>query len=253
MRNAKKLSLTLPSAHSNRSSNSLTLFSDGESSHTTDGAAEFAGIANQPKRQASLSSMTNTSLASRMHRKDEEDGATSPYADGPVEILPGIWLGNEDNALDWRGLNKRGIRAILNVAREVTSPFDNAKPDQRSVSEDKTAGTFYPAQGSRPSMHYLKLPWSHGQPELVKDGFVTAMAFVDSARQRGDGVLVQYVYLSLVSSSPNGLRSLLVVNVVFHVLQLSSLRLSCVQRHHPHHLLSWKVSVRRASLVLMIS
>ena len=42
-------------------------------------------------------------------------------------------------------------------------------------------------------MHYLKLPWSHGQPELVKDGFVTAMAFVDAAQGRGDGVLVQYV------------------------------------------------------------
>ena len=42
-------------------------------------------------------------------------------------------------------------------------------------------------------MHYLKLPWSHGQPDLVKDGFATAMTFIDAALQRGDGVLVQYV------------------------------------------------------------
>lgn len=42
-------------------------------------------------------------------------------------------------------------------------------------------------------MHYLKLSWSHGQPELVKDGFITAMGFIDAALERGDGVLVQYV------------------------------------------------------------
>lgn len=204
MRNTKKLSLTLPSAHSNRSSNSLTLFSDGESSHTTDGAAEFTGFTTQPKRQTSLSSMGNNSLASRLHRKDEEDAATSPYADGPIEILPGIWLGNEDNALDWKGLQKRGIRAILNVAREVISPFDTDE-----AAANVREGTLYPAQGSRPAMHYLKLPWSHGQPELVKDGFVTAMTFVDAARQRGDGVLVQYVYfcISFVTTPNNLLTS----------------------------------------------
>lgn len=120
-----------------------------------------------------------------MHRKDEDEVTLSPYADGPVQILPGVWLGNEDNATNWRCLADRGIRAILNVAREVISPFDSAG--------NEASDTFYPIHGSRPAMHYLKLSWSHGQPDLVRDGFPKAMAFIDSALERGDGVLVQYV------------------------------------------------------------
>jgi tyrosine-protein phosphatase MSG5 len=193
MRNAKKLTLSLPSANSNQSSNSLPVASDGESNHNPDARSDPAPSPPQPKRQTSNASMTN-SLASRMHRKDENDSSTSPYADGPVEILPGIWLGNEDNAVDWKALSSRGIRSILNVAREVISPFDSDAAERTThlVSDDeKSTGTYYPPRGPRPAMNYLKLPWSHGQPELVKDGFVSAMAFVDSARQRGEGVLIQ--------------------------------------------------------------
>ncbi|KAF8559257.1 hypothetical protein OG21DRAFT_1503162 [Imleria badia] len=39
-------------------------------------------------------------------------------------------------------------------------------------------------------MHYLKLSWSHGQRDLVTHGFPTAMAFVDAALQRNQGVLI---------------------------------------------------------------
>lgn len=192
MRNTKKLSLQLPSAHSNRSVNSLSIFSDGESSQATDDSNQPIS-AIEPKRRASLASIPNVSLASRIHRRDEEEVSMSPYADGPVQILPGVWLGNEDNASNWKCLSDRGIRAVLNVAREVISPFDSAALCRSVSAEDERGNTFYPAQGSRPAMHYLKLSWSHGQPDLVKDGFPKAMAFVDSALERGDGVLVQYV------------------------------------------------------------
>lgn len=190
MRNTKKLSLTLPAVHSNRSSHSLSLFSDGEGGHTTDDSTR-ASSAIEPRRRGSLASIPNVSLSSRLHRKDEEESPLSPYAEGPVEILPGVWLGNEDNATDWKCLANRGIRSILNVAREVISPFDSAALSRKS---SETGETLYPAHGLRPAMHYMKLPWSHGQPDLVKDGFNTAMAFIDSALHRGDGVLVQYVY-----------------------------------------------------------
>ncbi|OBZ79131.1 Tyrosine-protein phosphatase pmp1 [Grifola frondosa] len=39
-------------------------------------------------------------------------------------------------------------------------------------------------------MHYLKLHWSHGQSDLVHEGFPAAFAFVDKALERGDGVLI---------------------------------------------------------------
>ncbi|KAL5495354.1 hypothetical protein ACEPAI_817 [Sanghuangporus weigelae] len=189
MRNTKKLSLTLPAVHPNRSAHSLSLFSDAEGGHTTDDSTRAAS-AIEPRRRASVASIPNVSLSSRLHRKDEDEIPLSPYADGPVEILPGVWLGNEDNATDWNGLAYRGIRAILNVAKEVISLFDSAALS-RSVSASRDAGeTFYPAHGTRPAMHYMKLSWSHGQPDLVKDGFITAMAFIDSALHRGDGVLV---------------------------------------------------------------
>ncbi|KAJ3545071.1 hypothetical protein NMY22_g2579 [Coprinellus aureogranulatus] len=116
-----------------------------------------------------------------------------------VSVIPGIWIGSEDNARDWKGLLECGIRAILNVAKEVSSPFDSAPRALRSVSSTpnfrklpQTDSTYYPPHlpSGRPGMHYLKLQWSHGQQDLVNNGFQAAMSFVDDALARGDGVLV---------------------------------------------------------------
>lgn len=136
------------------------------------------------------------------HRKDE-DGSPTPYADGPVEILPRIWLGAENNARDWRGLATRKIGSILNVAKEVSPPFDS--PTSAEVSQipsteispsntPHSQGAYYPADGNgRPALHYLRLEWSHAQSDLVQRGFPEAMAFVDQSLARGEGVLIQYV------------------------------------------------------------
>lgn len=204
MRNTKRLSLTLPASSTNVSTNSLTLPSDCESQgHTSDNTepSSFVGA----RRRSSIVSLPNPPVASRLLRKDEDGSPSAPYIDGPVQVLPGVWLGSEDNARDWSGLVERGIRSILNVAREVSSPFDTAASSQplRSFASTpdlkekfkETEGAFYPAHGptGRPSMHYLKLPWSHGQSDLVQEGFKSAMAFIDDALERGDGVLIQYV------------------------------------------------------------
>ena len=106
------------------------------------------------------------SLSIHVPARQDEDTPALPYAAGPVQILPHIWLGSEDNARDWPALRDRGIAAVLNVAKEVSYP---------------------------PPPHYLKLNWSHGQRDLVSDGFPTAMAFVDAALQRSHGVLIQCV------------------------------------------------------------
>ena len=139
-----------------------------------------------------------------LHRKDEDGSSTAPYSDGPIEILPKIWLGAEDNARDWRGLATRKIGSILNVAKEVSSPFEltSAEVSQILFTEDspsdtpRSQGTYYPADGTgRPALHYLKLEWSHAQSDLVQRGFPEAMAFVDQSLARGEGVLIQYVLL----------------------------------------------------------
>ena len=103
---------------------------------------------------------------------------------------------------------ERGIKSILNVAKEVQTDFDQtasqplrpfmSTPDLNApigAPSDKDT-TYRPAHlpSGRPAMHYLKLPWSHGQSDLVTQGFPAAFAYVDQALERGDGVLIQCVH-----------------------------------------------------------
>jgi tyrosine-protein phosphatase len=180
-RNMKKLSITLPLVNSNQ---------PPQDPQTP-----------TRHRRPSVASLPTTSI-SLHHRREEEGSPTVPYLGGPIEIMPGIWLGSEDNARDWKGLVERRIRSILNVAKEVVSPFDSAQPFRPFASTPNlktparpSDSTYYPAHlpSGRPSMHYLKLQWSHGQQDLVKDGFPAAMAFIDAALTRGEGVLIQYL------------------------------------------------------------
>lgn len=154
-------------------------------------------------RRPSVMSLPSTSerptAISALHRKDEDPDAGNavPYADGPIQIIPGIWLGSEDNARDWKRLIKCGIKSILNVAKEVAHPLDPPLRAVASTPDFKSARTTHPPNlaTGRPALNYLKLQWSHGQQDLVDVGFQTAMAFTDAALLRGEGVLVQYVLL----------------------------------------------------------
>jgi hypothetical protein len=143
--------------------------------------------------------------ATTLLRQREDDSPSIPYVDGPIEILPGIWLGSEESARDWRGLVKRGIKSILNVAKEVACPIDasTSKPLRSSVSTSDLSAEpqdskpiYFPAHAlsGRPGLHYLKLPWSHGQPDLVNVGLPAAFDFVDKSVARGDGILIQSVF-----------------------------------------------------------
>jgi len=185
-KNMKKLSLTLPSAHS--SVQSLYLPS-----------ADTAPTREKPRRPSIIS----LPAATLLHRRDEDLGSPVPYADGPVQVIPGIWIGSEDNARDWKCLMERGIRSILNVAKEVSSSFDSFSTSQALRSVTSTPNfrdradldpTYYPPHvpSGRPGMHCLKLDWSHGQQDLVNHGFRDGMAFVDAALDRGEGCLIQY-------------------------------------------------------------
>ena len=205
LRNMKKLSITLPSAQS--STTSL--------GHAPNEPREPPAIVPDPaalaKRRPSVISLPNTSTHLLRRKGEDGDGSpTVPYADGPIQILPGIWLGSEDNVRDWPGLRERGIRSILNVAKEVQTDFDlsaqqqqlsrpfMSTPDLNATTVPAPAGpdsTYRPAHlpSGSPAMHYLKLHWSHGQSDLVTKGFPAAFAYVDQATERGDGVLIQCV------------------------------------------------------------
>lgn len=160
-----------------------------------------------PRRRSSVMSLpppTTYTAAPRNkyttgHRVIEDEGDGDAYANGPVEILSGVWLGAEDNVNNWPILAERSIGAVLNVAKEVVLPFEE-EPNSPMVwqgdeGDDASRGRLYPAneQTSRPELVYLHLPWSHGQSDLVNAGFVQAMAFLDRCRTSKLGVLVQYV------------------------------------------------------------
>lgn len=192
VRNVKRLSLTL---QTNSSSNSLT-------AATQDQCPVPPSPAPEPRRRPSVVSLP---AAATHLRQREDDSPSAPYVDGPIEILPGIWLGSEDSARDWRGLVKRGIKSILNVAKEVACPIDapTSRPLRSSVSTSDLSvepqdskPIYFPAHIStgRPGLHYLKLPWSHGQPDLVTVGLPAAFEFVDKSVARGDGILIQSVF-----------------------------------------------------------
>ena len=137
--------------------------------------------------------VTSSSKAGR--RQIEDDAEGNPYENGPVEIIPGVWLGAEENAQDWANLTDNNIGAILNVAKEVSLPFDREAPQRISGGdgEPQTKHFVQDDATGRPALTYLHLPWSHGQSDLVKHGFVDGMAFIDKYLAQNIGVLIQYV------------------------------------------------------------
>ncbi|KAF8167923.1 hypothetical protein B0H34DRAFT_670236 [Crassisporium funariophilum] len=185
----KKLSLDLPSAHSSAAS-----------LHISPQPILSPVHPERPRRPSVISLPATNPTSSLLHRKDEDGGSPSvPYTDGPVQVIPGIWIGSEDNARDWKGLVERGIRSVLNVAKEVASPFDSTQALRPAMSTpnfrnrtNNSDPTFYPPHlpSGRPAMHYLKLQWSHGQQDLVDDGFKAGMVFADAAAKRGEGCLI---------------------------------------------------------------
>ncbi|KAF8233911.1 hypothetical protein L208DRAFT_1553426, partial [Tricholoma matsutake] len=152
-------------------------------------------------RPAVISLPAPPTTASLLYRREEEASPTIPYPDGPIQVIPGIWLGSEDNAHDWKSLVECGIRSILNIAEEVASPLDSAVVSQplpaitsapNFQKSHNSDSTYHPPNlaTSRLPMHYLKQQWSHGQQDLIDIGFHAAMAITDAALECGDGILI---------------------------------------------------------------
>ncbi|KAG7099400.1 hypothetical protein E1B28_001253 [Marasmius oreades] len=196
LRNMKNLSLNTLSARS--STLSLKIPPVPQSSGSS--PLPQQPVSQVRARRPSIVSLPPSTGTTRLFRKEEDSGSpTASYADGPVQILPGIWLGSEDNARNIPMLLEQGIKSILNVAKEVASPFEPPSQQLRSTVStpnlaraSKSESTYYPPHipSGRPGMHYLKLQWSHGQHDLVADGFPSAMEFTDAALKRGEGVLI---------------------------------------------------------------
>lgn len=206
-------SLDWPSRNRNDSTTSLNSLQQNRSRTSSSGA--------EPGKFTYL----NSAASSASHTALNSITVPEPYRHGPVQVLPGIWLGCEENAKDWESLKRCGIGSVLNVAKEIVDLYgsESAADEDQSVALAPPSrvrpsistpnlqlgklrtdirsrsfplgpeATLLPADTStgRPELHYLHLSWSHGQADLVENGFSQAMQFCDEAIKRGKGVLVQ--------------------------------------------------------------
>ncbi|ORY56183.1 hypothetical protein BCR35DRAFT_335489 [Leucosporidium creatinivorum] len=82
---------------------------------------------------------------------EEEVAEEFPYALGPREILPGIFLGSEQNARDPAVLKEWGIGYVLNVAKEVECPWVDEVIAEEDEQEEEEMATADPARSTQDS------------------------------------------------------------------------------------------------------
>lgn len=106
---------------------------------TRDKELDFSMSIGSPTMQTPHGVMRNT---------EGMDRAEVPYRDGPLFILPNLYLGNEKNAADRAVLQRFDIDHVVNVAKEVLNPY---KVDSNSDSDDEIVPFQVPSY-SRPAV-----------------------------------------------------------------------------------------------------
>ena len=141
-----------------------------------------------------------------------------PYANGPIELVPGVFLGAEDSVFHWKTYAGSSSRVrILNVAQEIDDPFTTVK----GKGKEKLDVVDYEAVPGRPIVEYAHLSWGHGEGGLAdlpegasleaiintrpplgreKWGFWDAIQWMEEARREGTPILIQYVFLLVFKS-----------------------------------------------------
>ncbi|WRT65175.1 uncharacterized protein IL334_002118 [Kwoniella shivajii] len=111
-----------------------------------------------------------------------------PYEDGPIEILPGIYLGTEDSVHHFDKYTSNTSTSatsskvrIINVAQEIDDPFDESSmaihgwsTSNKGKNKEKMKFKTYPKDpnydnydGGRPEIEYCHIRWSHGELGLA--------------------------------------------------------------------------------------
>jgi hypothetical protein len=130
--------------------------------------------------------------------------AAEPYEDGPIEIIPNVFLGAEDSARDLSWARRYRTLRIVNVAQEIDNPHGERSSEKKSLST-------YCANDL--TVEYCHLRWSHGESGLAAIpqgatldelldgstadvnasswGFWNAVKWLEEARFNGIPVLIQ--------------------------------------------------------------
>ncbi|KAL1923053.1 uncharacterized protein VTP21DRAFT_9429 [Calcarisporiella thermophila] len=237
-RNAKNLHLVVPAAASFLSTSApssplLSLASPGVSrrsstpgcryEETKEGALEAPETKISARDNNEFGPSATASLSMLLNNESNPTSDEAAYRQGPIEILPRLFLGNEHNAADEEMLRRLGIEYVMNVAKEVENPYEQYPQDSKGCSWSNSSNSTSPAMPFSPftatfksslslsptqethlhehslsSSHvslrfpvkYKKIAWTHNQQNLCAD-FPAAFAFVDEARKhRQCGILV---------------------------------------------------------------
>ncbi|KAG7566960.1 hypothetical protein FFLO_01339 [Filobasidium floriforme] len=137
----------------------------------------------------------------RSNHVNPEGHARPPYADGPVQVVKGVWIGNEESVErfdEWVGGAQRGM--IVNVAKELEDPFKGQDQEQMERADNNSTVRSYAATEGRPALTYLKLDWTHGETDLASEtpyeqssrswGFRETIERMEQARTAGISILI---------------------------------------------------------------
>ena len=138
----------------------------------------------------------------RSNHVNPEGHARPPYADGPVQVVKGVWIGNEESVErfdDWVGGAQRGM--IVNVAKELEDPYKGQQQEETDRTDVDSVAKSYAATKARPALTYLKLDWTHGETDLASEmpheqssrsrGFRKTIERMEQARTAGIPILIQ--------------------------------------------------------------
>jgi hypothetical protein len=139
--------------------------------------------------------------------------ARSVYAAGPVEVLPGLYLGDEHNACDAETLSDLGITTILNVAKETELPFQREERNsplttlaasRRSAARLAPPVTRETRSPSTPSIYHTPMTsmFMPGTPALAQPGAGPSSGASGSAAT-SQPLTPPSLYLRPTTSTPN--------------------------------------------------
>lgn len=91
-----------------------------------------------------------------LRRSSDSAIESNPYAQGPVEIIPGfgLWIGHEGHVRSWA--ETVGRCTIVNVAQELDDVFAEAQDDRPCPREYQDG-----------QIVYMHAKWSHGEERIA--------------------------------------------------------------------------------------